>query len=162
MTVDLIMEDARWETLNLLHIANAAFEETLSHLNMSSEKFICCILACNSKKIKSLNAQFRGKNNCTNVLSFPSAKNICKVKSSPEFEANVDAFELGNIAIAYEVCKKEADISEIDFEHHVYHLVIHSLLHLLGYDHEEEKNAAKMEKIEVQVLANIGINNPYL
>ena len=162
MTVDLIMEDARWETLNLLHIANAAFEETLSHLNMSSEIFICCILACNSKKIKRLNAKFRGKNSCTNVLSFPSAKKNCKVKSSSRFETNVGAFELGDIAIAFEVCKKEADISEIDFEHHVYHLVIHSLLHLLGYDHEEEKNAAEMEKIEVQVLANIGINNPYL
>ena len=49
------------KTLNLLQIANAAFKETLSHLNMRSENFICCILACNSKKIKGLNAKFRGK-----------------------------------------------------------------------------------------------------
>ena len=162
MSVDLIMEEARWKTLNLLQIANAAFKETLSHLNMRSENFICCILACNSKKIKGLNAQFRGKNNSTNVLSFPSTTEIYKVIGIPKFEAHVDPFELGNIAIAYEVCKKEADSSKIDFEHHVYHLIIHSVLHLLGYDHEEDKNAVKMEKIEVQVLAKLGISNPYL
>ena len=161
MSVDLIMEDARWKTLNLLQIANAAFKETLSHLGMRSENFICCILACSSKKIKGLNAQFRGQNNSTNVLSFPSTPEISRLKSSPKFEANVDPFELGNIAIAYEICKKEADVSKKDFEHHVYHLIIHSVLHLLGYDHKEEKNAAEMEKIEVQVLAKLGISNPY-
>ena len=162
MSVDLIMEDARWKTLNLLQIANAAFKETLSHLDMRSENFICCILACSSKKIKGLNAQFRGQNNSTNVLSFPSTPEISRLKSSPKFEANVDPFELGDIAIAYEVCKKEARFSKIDFEHHVYHLIVHSVLHLLGYEHEEEKKAAEMEKIEVQVLAKLGINNPYL
>ena len=162
MSVDLVMEDARWKTLNLLQIANAAFKETLSQLNLRSENFVCCILACSSKKIRDLNAQFRGKNNSTNVLSFPSTTEIIGFKSSPKFEANIEPFELGNIAIAYEVCKKEADFSKIDFEHHVYHLIIHSVLHLLGYDHEVEKNAVEMEKIEVQVLANLGISNPYL
>ena len=68
MSVDLVMEDARWKTLNLLQIANAAFKETLSQLNLRSENFICCILACSSKKIKGLNAQFRGKNNSTCLL----------------------------------------------------------------------------------------------
>ena len=162
MSVDLIMEDARWKTLNLLQIANAAFKETLSQLNLRSENFICCILACNSKKIKGLNAQFRGKNNSTNVLSFPSTHEIYEVRNISKFESKIDTFELGDIAIAYEICKKEADISKIDFEDHVYHLLIHSVLHLLGYDHKEEKNAAEMEKIEVQVLAKLGINNPYL
>ena len=162
MSVDLVMEDARWKTLNLLQIANAAFKETLSQLNLRSENFICCILACSSKKIKGLNAQFRGKNNSTNVLSFPSTTEIYEVRSISKLEPKIDPFELGDIAIAYEVCKKEADISKIDFEDHVYHLIIHSVLHLLGFDHEEEKNAAEMEKIEVQVLAKLGINNPYL
>ena len=162
MRVDLIMEDARWKTLNLLQVANAAFKETLSQLNLRSENFICCILACSSKKIKSLNAQFRGKNNSTNVLSFPVTPEIYEVRSISNLEPDVNLFELGDIAIAYEVCKKEAHISKIAFEHHVYHLITHSVLHLLGYDHEEEKNAAEMEKIEVQVLANLGISNPYL
>jgi probable rRNA maturation factor len=162
MTVDLIMEDARWKTLNLFSIANAAFKETLSQLNLKSENFICCVLACSSEKIKGLNAQFRGKDNSTNVLSFPSKAEKYDTKSSLKFKVNADPFELGDIAIAYEVCKKEADVSKIKFEDHVYHLIIHSVLHLLGYDHEEEKNAAEMEKIEVQVLAKLGISNPYL
>ena len=162
MSVDLIMEDARWKTLNLFSIANAAFKETLTQLNLKSENFICCVLACSSEKIKGLNAQFRGKNNSTNVLSFPSKAENYDKKSSLKFKANADPCELGDIAIAYEVCKKEANVSKIKFEDHVYHLIIHSVLHLLGYDHEEEKNAAEMEKIEVQVLANLGISNPYL
>ena len=162
MSVDLIMEDARWETLNLLQIANAAFKATLSQLNLRAENFICCILACSSKKIKGLNAQFRGKNNSTNVLSFPSTPEIYEVSSISKLKANFAPVELGDIAIAYEVCNKEAKVSKINFEDHVYHLIIHSVLHLLGYDHEEEKNATEMEKIEVQVLANLGISNPYL
>ncbi len=162
MSIDLIMEDARWKTLNLFSIANAAFKETLSQLNLKSENFICCVLACSGEKIKELNAQFRGKNNTTNVLSFPSKAGNYATKSISKFKASTDPFELGDIAIAYEVCKKEAGVSKIKFEDHVYHLIIHSVLHLLGYDHEEEKNAAEMEKIEVQVLANLGISNPYL
>ena len=79
MSVDLIMEDTRWKTLDLMHIVNNAFNETLSQLNLKSENFICCILACSNNKIRDLNIQFRGKNTFTNVLSFPSKVEICEV-----------------------------------------------------------------------------------
>ena len=161
MSVDLIMEDARWKTLNLIQIANAAFKETLSQLNLKSENFICCILACNNKKIEDLNAQFRGKKNSTNVLSFPSKVEVYETINGSQSETNADPLELGDIAIAYEVCKTEAIVSKIEFEDHVCHLIIHSVLHLLGFNHDEEKNAVEMEKIEVQVLAKLGISNPY-
>ena len=162
MSVDLIIEDARWKTLDLLQIVNNAFNETLSQLNLKSENFICSVLACSNIKIKDLNIQFRAKNTFTNVLSFPSKVEIYEVINRSKSEDNVDPHELGDIAIAYEVCKHEAAISKIEFEDHVCHLIIHSVLHLLGYDHEEEKNASEMEKIEVQVLANLGINDPYM
>ena len=162
MSVDLIIEDTRWKTINLFSIANAAFKETLSELNLSSENFDCSVLACSSAKIKGLNAEFRGKNNSTNVLSFPLKAEKYEAKNSLKLKADADLLELGDIAIAYEVCKKEANVSKIKLEDHVYHLIIHSVLHLLGYDHEEEKNATEMEKIEVQVLANLGISDPYL
>jgi len=162
MSVDLIIEDARWKTLDLMQIVNNAFNETLSQLNLKSENFICCVLACSNNKIKNLNIQFRGKNNFTNVLSFPSKVEIYEVINRSKPEDNIDPHELGDIAIAYEVCKNEAAISKIKFEDHLCHLIIHSVLHLLGYDHEEEKNASEMEKIEVQVLANLGINDPYM
>ena len=162
MSVDLIIEDTRWKTINLFSIANAAFKETLSELNLSSENFDCSVLACSSEKIRGLNEQFRGKNNSTNVLSFPLKAEKYEAKNSLKLKADADLLELGDIAIAYEVCKKEANVSKIKLEDHVHHLIIHSVLHLLGYDHGEEKNAAEMEKIEVQVLANLGITNPYL
>ena len=131
MSVDLIIEDVRWKTLNLFSIANTAFKETLSELNLRSENFVCNVLACSSEKIKGLNAQFRGKNNCTNVLSFPSKAEKFDTKIGLKFKANADPLELGDIAIAYEVCEKEANVSKIKFEDHVYHLIIHlSLIHI--------------------------------
>ena len=162
MAVDVVIEDARWKALDLRQIANQAFFETLFLLDLQHESFSCCVLACDNKQIKQLNNKFRGKNFPTNVLSFPASLENDEVKSnSTSTEAN-NPHELGEIAIAFEICKKEAFISKVKFEHHVYHLIIHSVLHLLGFDHEEEENAAKMEKIEVQVLAKLGISDPYL
>ena len=162
MAVDVIIEDARWKTLDLTRIANHAFFETLFLLDLHHESFACCVLACDNKHIKQLNNKFRGKNCPTNVLSFPISLENYEMKSTLKpTEAN-NPHELGDIAIAFEICKKEATDSQVKFEHHVYHLIIHSVLHLLGFDHDEEKNASKMEKIEVQVLAKLGINNPYL
>ena len=162
MTVDVVIEDARWETLDLQQIANQAFFETLLLLELNHKSFACCVLACDNKQIKHLNNKFRGKNCSTNVLSFPTSLEIYEVKSTLKpTEAN-NPHELGDIAIAFEICKKEATISKVKLEHHLYHLITHSVLHLLGFDHEEEENAAKMEKIEVQVLAKLGISDPYL
>ena len=162
MAVDVVIEDARWKTLELKQIANQAFFETLFLLDLHHKSFACCILACDNKQIKQLNNKFRGKNCPTNVLSFPASLENYETKNTlTPGEAN-NFHELGDIAIAFDICKKEATKSKVKFEHHVYHLIIHSVLHLLGFDHEEEENATKMEKIEVQVLAKLGISNPYL
>ena len=162
MTVDVVIEDARWESLDLTQIAKQAFLETLLLLDLHPKNFSCCIFACDNKKIKQLNNKFRGKNGPTNVLSFPASLENYAMKSTLTQTETNNPRELGDIAIAFEICKKEATISKVKFEHHVYHLIIHSVLHLLGFDHEEEANAAKMEKIEVQVLAKLGISDPYL
>ena len=162
MAVDVVIEDARWKTLDLRQIANQAFFETLFLLNLNHKSYACCILACDNSQIKHLNNKFRGKNCPTNVLSFPASLENYETKNTlTPGEAN-NFHELGDIAIAFDICKKEATKSKVKFEHHVYHLIIHSVLHLLGFDHEEEENATKMEKIEVQVLAKLGISNPYL
>ena len=162
MAVDLVIEDARWKTLELKQIANQAFFETLFLLDLHHKSYACCVLACDNRQIKQLNNKFRGKNCPTNVLSFPASLENHETKNTlTPGEAN-NFHELGDIAIAFDICKKEATKSKVKFEHHVYHLIIHSVLHLLGFDHEEEKNASKMEKIEVQVLAKLGISDPYL
>ena len=162
MAVDVVIEDARWKTLELKQIANQAFFETLFLLDLHHKSYACCILACDNRQIKQLNNKFRGKNCPTNVLSFPASLENYETKNTlTPGEAN-NFHELGDIAIAFDICKKEATKSKVKFEHHVYHLIVHSVLHLLGFDHEEEENATKMEKIEVQVLAKLGISNPYL
>ena len=79
-------------------------------------------------------------------MSFPLKAEKYDIKSSLKFKANADLLELGDIAIAYEVCKKEADISKIAFEHHVYHLIIHSILHLLGKIGKAEEKLSVIRK----------------
>ncbi len=136
MAVDVVIEDARWKTLELKQIANQAFFETLFLLDLHHKSYACCVLACDNRQIKQLNNKFRGKNCPTNVLSFPASLENYETKNTlTPGEAN-NFHELGDIAIAFDICKKEATKSKVKFEHHVYHLIIHSVLHLLGFDHE--------------------------
>jgi probable rRNA maturation factor len=101
-----------------------------------------------------LNADFRGKPQPTNVLSWPDFDGpVPAPGTAPLF--------LGNLALAYETCAREADEAAIPLADHAAHLVVHGVLHLLGYDHEEDAEAEAMEEIETKVLASMGIANPY-
>jgi phosphate starvation-inducible protein PhoH and related proteins len=97
--------------------------------------------------VKALNAQWRGKDMPTNVLSFPA----------PE-----TAGTLGDIALAYDTCAREADEQGKSLIDHATHLLVHGLLHLLGYDHEADDDAAEMEGLEKDILAGLGIADPYV
>ena len=101
------------------------------------------------KAIKELNSEFLKKDKPTNVLSFPSAG----LSFSDEI--------LGDIAICPEIIKKEAAIQNKEEQDHLSHLIIHSLLHLAGYDHQEADSAKQMESLEVKALKKLGIANPY-
>lgn len=95
--------------------------------------------------IKSLNNDYRGKDKATNVLSFPS-----------------ELPELGDIVLAIETIEKEAKEQGKSFRHHAAHLLVHGFLHLLGYDHIIDKDALKMEQLEIKILKKLGVTNPYL
>ena len=163
--VDTIIEDDRWEEIDLPAIAEVAAEKVLNLLELGEEGFLISVLGCDDARIAVLNADFRGKPQPTNVLSLPSEERGAEedggAPDRPEPGDADDPEELGDIAIAWETCGREAAEQGIPLKDHVTHLVIHGILHLLGYDHVREADAALMEGLEVRILATMGISDPY-
>jgi probable rRNA maturation factor len=109
------------------------------------------------EEVRALNAKWRGKDKPTNVLSFPMAEELDLTR------ATVDGRELllGDIILARGVCEAEAADKGVTVEQHATHLIVHGTLHLLGYDHHDDTQAADMEAREVRALARLGVANPY-
>jgi probable rRNA maturation factor len=105
--------------------------------------------------IRTLNSNWRGIDKPTNVLSFPALPPTGR--RGPGDAPRM----LGDIAIAYETTRREADDEQKPFDHHLSHLAVHGFLHLIGYDHEEDDDADRMETLEQQILAQLGIPDPY-
>ena len=110
--------------------------------------------------------KYRNVRSATNILSWPeyNLRNVLPgemPKKLPVCGNKNRTINLGNLAIAYETCKKEANSSEISLESHMSHILLHGFLHLLGFDHHNELDAELMEGIEVQLLRSLGISNPY-
>jgi probable rRNA maturation factor len=117
------------------------------------------ILLADDAAVRELNRTWRGKDVPTNVLSFPATETAEGEVPQPEF-AGVP-LELGDIALAYETCEREARAQGKRFADHVAHLVSHGVLHLLGYDHLDDDEAQRMEALEIRILAGLGIADPY-
>jgi probable rRNA maturation factor len=162
--VDVIIEDDRWADFGLNSIADTAARATLGAVGLPAEGFTICLMGCDDARIAVLNESFRGKGQPTNVLSWPSEERGAATGVAPDLPdagPRDDPTELGDIALAFDICMAEAAAqgkSEVD---HVTHLIVHGLLHLLGYDHIEAPDAALMEAIEVRVLAPLGVSDPY-
>ena len=109
-------------------------------------------------EVQTLNRQYRGKDKPTNVLSFP----MVQPDLLPGL-ANSDDGEilLGDIVLAHGVCVKEAEERGVTVEAHATHLIVHGLLHLLGYDHIDDGEAEAMESLERTIMAGIGLHDPY-
>jgi probable rRNA maturation factor len=105
--------------------------------------------------IRTLNSNWRGIDRPTNVLSFPA------LQPEGERKAGDAPRMLGDIAIAYETLRREADEEQKPFDHHLSHLAVHGFLHLIGYDHERDADAEEMEALEQKILAQLGIPDPY-
>lgn len=163
--VDLVLEDPRWETLDLPVLAERAARAALAHLGHDAGVFEICVLACDDARIAALNADFRGKPVPTNVLSWPAADLGASIDGAdpqqPRPGTRADPESLGDIAIAHDTCIAEARAQGTPPADHVTHLLVHGVLHLLGYDHIRDKDAALMENTEAEILASLGVANPY-
>lgn len=144
--IDVITEDGAWrealpearELAERCRSAAAAFEPVLERET--------ALLLCDDAAIADLNKRFRNKAGPTNVLSFPSGE--------------ARGF-LGDIALARETCLREAAEKHIALRDHAAHLIIHAMLHLAGYDHQTGDEASAMEARETEILASMGVADPY-
>lgn len=134
--VDVLCDDARWKGHGaaVKRAAQAAFKHGAVVIQLADDE-----------TVRGLNAQFRGKDKPTNVLSFPDGEDG----------------RLGDIILAYETIAREATEQKKAFREHLVHLVVHGVLHLQGYDHETERDAKKMEDKERMLLKAMGIADPY-
>jgi probable rRNA maturation factor len=153
LTLDVVFEDEDWpdaarmEALVREAAATMAADPAMHDLAPAG----ACIALSNDAHVQSLNASFRGKDKPTNVLSFPA----------PESRVPQALEQLGDVIIARETLEREAADKGIPLADHLRHLTIHGLLHLLGYDHEDEAEALEMENIETGILSRLGIPDPY-
>ena len=158
LNFEFVVKDARWDAAQLSNIGEM-LAVVLSDYLILPDMASAVVMACNDSTIEQLNKNFRGKAQPTNVLSWPSNELASEIPGQAPALAT-DA-ELGDVAIAFETCTGEAYEANCPLMNHFTHLLLHATLHLLGYDHIEDIDAELMEQIEVDVLAKLGICNPY-
>jgi len=133
--------------------AIAAAAEFVTAADVSESEL--AVMLTDDDGIRTLNRNWRGIDKPTNVLSFPALQ-----RSGPR-KADDAPRMLGDIAIAYETTRREADEEQKPFDHHLSHLAVHGFLHLIGHDHEQDQEAETMEALEREILSQLGIPDPY-
>lgn len=164
MTLDIAIDaDAEWDSstgwadLARSAATSAIAESAFPRLGQGERSVELSIRLTGDEEVHALNAEWRGKDKPTNVLSFPMAE----VDELEDFNLPGPELMLGDIILAHGVCAAEASEKAIPLDHHAAHLMVHGTLHLLGYDHMDDQGAADMEAREVRALARMGIADPY-
>ena len=152
--VEAAVEDPRWEAAGLEALAERAARAALEAEGLDPSAYVIGLLGCDDSRIAALNADFRGKAAATNVLSWPAARAGHPMPGEPE--------SLGDVALSYDTCAREAVEAGVSLDDHATHLVVHGVLHLLGRDHEEDTQADEMERLETKILASLGVADPYV
>ncbi len=155
LTIDTSVAETRWQPL-------VADLHTHGQFVWQALALPACELSLvleNDAAVQQLNQSYRGKDKPTNVLSFP-ALDFAQPATADDFPA--PPILLGDIIMAYETVAREAAEAGVSLSDHARHLLTHGLLHLIGHDHQEEAQATHMEQLEVSLLAQCGIADPYL
>jgi probable rRNA maturation factor len=149
--------DSRWEAVaGLIALIPSLVAAALIEAGRPAAAGSVSVALLSNAEVRSLNKAFRGKDNATNVLSFPAAPTLSAHRS-----ASGPAAFLGDVALAYETVAEEALTQEKPFLHHTAHLVVHGVLHLAGFDHGHDAEADRMEDAERLILSRFGIPDPY-
>jgi probable rRNA maturation factor len=136
-------------------IVHRAIAAAAAYIDADTGDAELAVMLTDDAGIRTLNKNWRGQDKPTNVLSFPALQPTGKpsLDDAPRM--------LGDIAIAYETTRREADDEQKPFDHHLSHLAVHGFLHLIGYDHEKDGDAEAMENLEREILGLLGIPDPY-
>lgn len=145
-----------WKTL-----IQPAVLETLRQAHWNRQAEISILLTDNAT-VQDLNRNHRGQDKPTNVLSFPGLEpaDVFALRQKQPASGEPPVI-LGDVALAFETIQQEALGQKKPFEHHLLHLIVHGILHLLGFDHEKDKEAHEMESLEINILSSLKIPNPY-
>jgi probable rRNA maturation factor len=152
-SVDVVIESARWQKApRTASVVRRAIEAASPARARNAE---LSVILTSDRAVRSLNRRWRGRDKSTNVLSFPTPAPVGKRpwRGAPR--------HLGDIVLAYETVAREARAEGKPLDHHIAHLALHGFLHLLGYDHESHGQAEAMERRERQILARLGVPDPY-
>ena len=147
LTVDLRCDVTQWSEVGDVEQAACAAITVAANALAHPPTGIVSVLLTDDTEMQALNRQWRGKDKPTDVLSFPAGED------TPGF--------LGDIAVGYGVCARDAAALGRTLEAHLSHMLVHGILHLCGMDHQNDADAAEMEGIEVKALARLGLPNPY-
>ncbi len=171
--VELVIEEPAWtEALpgnearsGIEAAADTAARLALEATDLDPERWTLCLLACDDARIAGLNREFRATAAPTNVLSWPAFELAPEcpggLPATPPQPAAGPRQPLGDVAIALQTTCREAGECATPLKDHVIHLILHGCLHLLGFDHQAQKDAETMEGIETRALARIGVADPY-
>jgi probable rRNA maturation factor len=147
--IELAIEAGDWNAAEDEKIVQRAIAQASQELPHDIAGAELSVVLTDDASIRKINAQWRNKDSATNVLSFPAAP----APGTPRL--------LGDIVIAYETTAREARDEGKPFANHLSHLAVHGFLHLLGYDHESDAEAEDMERLERDILARLGVPDPY-
>jgi probable rRNA maturation factor len=155
--IDITIVVSSWDT-PLINDLRARGPAMMDHIaaRLSLEPQKVSLLLCNDEDMRAMNQIYRGVDKATNVLSFPADDDLWR-----SGDMLTDEVTIGDIAIAAESVLRESSKAGIAAGDHLLHLFTHGVLHLLGYDHEEDRAAAEMEGLEIHLLAQMKIANPY-
>ena len=158
--VSVNYNDLRWKRFDFTSYVGLLLSKIVQIHQMKIDNFSLSVLACGNSRIKQLNGHYRKKNKATNVLAWPAMH--CFFYHDQDFwsyDKNNYLF-LGDIAISYEKCLREASSQNIHFNKYCCKLLVHAILHLLGYDHDISVRTSRMHLMETRVLNSVLKNRP--